>query len=306
MGLRYAVIGTGALGGYFGGKLAQSGQEVHFLFHSDYNHVVEHGLRVDSVNGSFHLPHINAYQNTADMPPCDVVLVCLKTTTNHLLNTLLPPLLTQGSCVILIQNGMGMEDELASKFPSILIGGGLGFICSSKIGSGHIDHTDYGKLTLAPHTSAAALRLKEVADDLNAAGVETNYTDNLKAARWKKLVWNIPYNGLCVALNTSTDQLMSNPHTYALLKAMMMEVITSANAFGVHIEPSFAQTMLDSTNEMKPYSPSMKVDFDHQRPLEIEAIYSNPLLFASQAGTDMPKVRMLEQELRFIMEKYTR
>lgn len=304
MQLRYAIIGTGALGGYYGGKLAHAGKDVHFLFHSDYGYVVEQGLRVDSVDGNIYLPTVNAYRKSSEMPPCDVVLVCLKTTSNHELDTILPPLLTQGTCVILIQNGLSMEDELAFKFPSIHLGGGLGFICSSKVGPGHIVHADYGKLTLAPYTTAAAHRVGKIAEDMREAGIETVYANDLAMARWRKLVWNIPFNGLCVALNTSTDKLMEDPHTYDLLKGLMLEVIGAAGACGKPIEKIFAQEMLDSTQVMRPYAPSMKLDFDNRRPLEIRAIYSNPLKAASLAGYDMPKVRMLEQQLSFIMESY--
>lgn len=76
------IIGSGAIGGYYGGKLAKAGQEVHFLFRSDYDYVKANGLQVDSCDGSFHLHPINAYHQTTEMPPCDVVLVCLKSVTD--------------------------------------------------------------------------------------------------------------------------------------------------------------------------------------------------------------------------------
>ena len=76
--MKYGIIGTGAIGGYYGGKLANDGQEVHFLMHRDYEYVKQHGLQVDSCDGSFHLDHVHAYAKTSEMPPCDVVLVCLK------------------------------------------------------------------------------------------------------------------------------------------------------------------------------------------------------------------------------------
>ena len=129
---KYGVIGTGAIGGYYGGKLARSGQEVHFLLHRDYDYVKEHGLQVDSCDGSFHLDHVNAYHRTADMPQCDVVLVCLKTTNNHLLKELLPPLLAPHTIVVLIQNGIGVEADVQQMFPDTAIVAGLAFICSAK------------------------------------------------------------------------------------------------------------------------------------------------------------------------------
>lgn len=315
MGLRYAVIGTGALGGYFGGKLANAGQDVHFLFHSDYAHVSTHGLKVDSVEGAFHLKPINAYQHTADMPVCDVVLVCLKTTANHLLPDLLPPLLKPSTLVILVQNGLGMEERLAQTFPHVSIAGALAFICATKRGPGYIEHMDFGKLTLGlhareatgnvSHSAAEEALLQTVVTDFNQAGVESHFTGDLALARWKKLVWNVPYNGLCVVLNSSTDQLMNQADSLAILRNLMLEVIAGARACGHAIDDSFAQAMLDSTRSMRPYDPSMKQDFDFKRPLEIEAIYTNPLQTAAAAGQPLPRTQQLEQQLEYLQSLYS-
>ena len=95
--MKYAIIGTGAIGGYYGGKLAKAGNEVHFLLHTDYEYVKENGLQVDSCDGSFHLDQVYAYRSTADIPPCDVILVCLKSTNEHLLRNLLPPMLHENT-----------------------------------------------------------------------------------------------------------------------------------------------------------------------------------------------------------------
>ena len=130
--MKYAVIGTGAIGGYYGCKLAHSGQEVHFLLHNDYEYVKENGLQVDSCDGSFHLPKVNAYHTTADMPQADAVLVCLKSTRNHLLQDLLAPLLHEQSMVVMIQNGIGVEQDVEKMFPGIQLVAGLAFICSAK------------------------------------------------------------------------------------------------------------------------------------------------------------------------------
>jgi 2-dehydropantoate 2-reductase len=302
--LKYAVIGTGALGGFYGGMLARSGKEVHFLFHSDYDWVKQNGLRIDSVTGDFILPKVYAYKETSQMPVCDVVLVCLKTTSNHLLSSLLPPLLHPQTAVILIQNGLGNEDLLAGQLPGCVLAGGLGFICSSKMDPGHVVHMDYGKLTLGSHDGRGEAVLKRVCEDLSAAGVPAEMSDNLKLSRWKKLVWNIPYNGMCVVMNASTKELMSRSETFDLIRDLMREVTGAATACGSPILDGFVQAMLDSTLKMKPYAPSMKLDFDHKRLLEIDAIYSRPIQQARNAGYDMPKTRMLEQQLRFIQGRY--
>jgi len=299
MELKYAVVGTGAIGGYYGGRLANAGKEVHFLFNSEYEHVKNKGLQIDSVAGDFIINPINAYKTSNDMPKCDVVLVALKSTRNSLLKQILPPLLHSNSVIILIQNGLGLESELSADFPNHTIAGGMAFICSSRIGVGHIYHADYGALTAGFHQNPQPQVMQQIGADFEQAGVPFTIAKNLNEARWRKLVWNIPYNGLTVALNTSTDRLMQNTATRALVTDLMNEVVNGAAACGETIEQEFIGKMLSMTDAMKPYAPSMKLDFNNHRPMEIEAIYSNPIRIAKAAGFYMRKTEMLEQELKF-------
>lgn len=300
MALRYGVIGTGALGGFYGGMLAKAGQEVHFLFRSDYEYVRQNGLQVDSVRGDFHLNNVNAYQSSQQMPVCDVILVCLKTTGNHILPELIKPILHTKSVVILLQNGFGLEEDLSAELPNIQIAGGLAFICSNKIGPGHIGHLDYGKLIIGSHNVTDQKILIQVVNDFQMAEVPTEFSDDLLLSRWQKLVWNIPFNGMTVVLNTTTDRLMANESTRELAMEMMLEVIHGANKCGVSLKESLAQQMIDMTMKMKPYAPSTKLDYDYHRPMEIEYIYSKPIQTAMDAGFVMHKVSMLEKQLRFI------
>lgn len=114
----------------------------------------------------------------------------------------------------------------------------------------------------------------------------------------------MPFNGMTVALNTQTDILLQHPSTLQLIKDQMMEVIEAAQACGVkNIDESFAEKMIYNTVHMTPYSPSMKLDFDFKRPMEINYIYTRPIEKAREAGYQMRKLEMLEQELRFLESK---
>ncbi len=302
--MRYGIIGTGAVGGYYGGMLARKGHEVHFLLNSDYDFVAANGLQVDSCNGSFRLPHVNAWRSAADMPQCDVVLVCLKTTLNRALATMLPPLLHEHTLVVLIQNGIGPEYDLQAIFPHLNIAAGLAFICSAKIGPGHIDHQCYGNINIAPYGNADKAIVRQVVDDLKASGVGAALT-GYDEARWKKAGWNMPFNGMTVVLDTRTDRLLACPSTLQLVRGQMSEVIGAARALGVEgIDEAFADKMIRNTLAMKPYSPSMKLDYDNRRPMEIYYLYTRPIAEARRAGFDMPRLSMLEAELKFIQERY--
>lgn len=300
--MRYAVIGTGAIGGYYGSQLMRAGNEVNFLLHTDYEYVKENGLQIDSCNGSFQLDNVNAYRSTADMPEVDVVLVCLKSTREHLLKEMLPPLIKNNPLVVLIQNGIGLEDDLQAAFPELQIAAGLAFICSGKVGPGHIDHQCYGSINIGNFSCHDESLMTHFVEELRVAGIEANPVEYLEA-RWKKAVWNMPFNGMTVALNTTTDKLLENPSTRQLIRDQMMEVVGASKALGVKgIDETFVEKMIQMTDEMTPYKPSMKLDYDFHRPMEIDYLYTKGIHQAKEAGYTMHKLEMLEQELRFLEE----
>lgn len=301
--MTYSIIGVGAIGGFYGGLLAHAGRSVRFLLHNDYLYVAEHGLRVDSCDGNFQIDKVEAYQNSEEMPKSDVVIVGLKSVNNHLLPELLKPIIDDHTVVILIQNGIGLEEDLQQVFPNLHIVAGLAFICSAKVGAGHINHQCYGSINLGNYSCPDEI-FQAVLADMQEAGIKAAEVPYLEA-RWKKAVWNMPFNGMTVALNTSTDQLLKNPATRQLIYDQMMEVIGAANALGVNtLTSEFADKMMQMTDDMTPYSPSMKLDFDFHRPMEIPYLYSRPIAEARKAGFDMPKLAMLEAQLKFIQSMY--
>ena len=298
--MRYGIVGVGAIGGYYGSRLAYSGLDVHFLLHSDYQFVKEHGMQIDSCDGSFHLDHVNVYQNSKDMPKCDVVIVGLKTTNNHLLLELLSPLLHEHTAVVLIQNGIGVEADVQKMFPQTQLIAGLAFICSAKTEPGRVNHQCYGSINLGNYSCKDENLFSAILNDFTNAGIQTGSVP-YEEARWKKAVWNMPFNGMTVALNTQTDLLLKNPATRQLIRGLMMEVIDAARHLGVTgIDESFADKMIETTDAMTPYSPSMKLDYDFHRPMEIDYIYTRPIEMARAAGFRMAKLEMLEAELRFL------
>lgn len=307
----YAILGTGALGGYYGACLQRAGLDVHFLLHSDYNHVKQHGLVVESPSGDFTLPYVHAYGDVAKMPPCDVVVVALKTTQNHLLPEMLASTVQEDGVVLVLQNGLGIEEDIARIVGSKRVMGGLCFLCSNKVGPGHICHLDYGQITLGEYRpgyqpSGITEQMRQIATDFESAGISMQVVDDLLLGRWKKLVWNIPYNGLSVVLDATTNELMADQYTRSLVEQLMREVVAGAAAAGRIVGDHFIQTMLDHTEKMTPYRTSMKIDYDERRPLEVEAIFGNPLRIATASGIDLPLIRMLYRQLKFLDAKNRR
>ena len=298
----YTVIGAGALGSYYGARLAHAGRTVRFLVRSDFEHVRRHGLRVDSVEGDFSLPDPEVYDRAELLPPSDVALIGLKTTQNELLPALLPPAVREEGWVLNMQNGLGLESDTALAAPGRTVLGGLAFLCSNKIGPGHVRHLDYGSVRLAEWSedgTPAGLTgaVQSIASDFRDAGIAVELEEDLATARWKKLVWNVPYNGLCALHRCRTDAIMADATLRARAERIMREVLAIADAGGHGISPAFVTQMLDFTTEMAPYDPSMKLDLERGQPLEIDALYARPLDEAHRLGVEAPEIEELHGSL---------
>lgn len=297
--MKYAIIGTGAIGGYYGAMLARAGHEVHFLLHTDYDFVKQNGLKVRSPKGDFALPHVLAHSSVQTIPSCDVVVVALKTTHQHLLAQLLPPLINEQTLVLLIQNGIGVEQDVAEMLPQAQLAAGMAFICAAKNEPGVVDHLDLGLLQVACY-NAHEQRVAAMVEEMNQAELKAKMVD-YQEARWRKALWNMPFNGLSVALNAQTNELVNNPHTCQLLREMMQEVLNAAQAMGVkELSMDDAESLIQMTKSMKPYSPSMKLDWENHRPMELKYLYTRPIEIAAEKGVNMSHMRMLEAQLHFM------
>ena len=274
---------------------------------SDADFVRKNGLRVDSKLGDFHLEKVNAYGSVLDMPKCDVVILALKSTQNHLLSSLLPPLMHDGSIVLVLQNGLHVEQAAHAVVGPGRVVGGCCFLCSNKVGPGHIRHLDYGKILMGPfqgiddQTPGPSMeRINQVRDELRKTGIECESTTSLTLARWRKLMWNIPFNGLSVILDSSTDKIMLDVDARALAKSIIQEVRQTACDCGHFIEPEFVDYMMEHTDDMVPYDSSMRLDFLAGREIEVEAIYGNALNAADRCGVQAKIIRTMYQQLKFL------
>jgi 2-dehydropantoate 2-reductase len=305
---RIGIIGTGAIGGFYGLMLARAGFDVHFLLRSEFAAVSQNGVQLNSaVHGALTLNPVQAYSSAADMPPCDWLLVGTKTTSNAGLAPAIIQAAAPGAKVLLLQNGLEVEDNLRPLLPeSLHLLGGLCFICVHREAPGVITHQALGAVTLgyhsgtAPDEAAGKAIAEEGAELFRKAGLESQAMANLHQARWQKLVWNIPYNGLSVLLGASTTPLMENFNSREFIQALMKEVVQGALACGYQLPAGYAEQLFTATERMPDYWPSMYLDYQEKRPLELEAIYARPLASALKAGYDMPKIRALYQALSFI------
>ncbi len=302
---RVAIVGTGAIGSYYGVRLALSGVDVRFLLRSDLEHVRVHGITLREKDEVRRLTPVSAFAQSEDLGPVDLVVVALKTTANPALATLLPPLIREGTAVVTLQNGLGNEEWIASLVPGYAVLGGLCYIGVTREGPGELVgyHTP-GSITFGELGRSATALAHEVAALFTRAGVTTRVLDNLAEARWQKLVWNVPFNGLAiVGGGVSTDRILADPKLASQVRPLMDEVASAARHFGFRIPDDFIQAQINVTPGMGAYRPSSLVDYLARREVEVEAIWGEPLRRATAAGIAVPRLAELYQRLKVLTRR---
>lgn len=300
--MRIAILGSGAIGGYYGGRLVQAGQDVHFLYRSELEAVRRGGLRLSSVDGNWQ-GAVNAYGEAGAMPPCDVAILGFKTAQLGLLPRMLPQVLAPDGVVVSLMNGLGSEEACAAVVGEHRVLAGAAFICAERGEPGEVRHFAAGALAFAPYFAAGREPLAEVAEDLGnrfrSAGVPVRKARDGRKVKWGKLVWNVPFSGLSIALGgVTTDAIVTNSVHRARAVALMREVLLAARCDGVELEERLVEDILSQTDGMGAYRPSILVDFLAGRPTEHEAIVGEPLRRAEAAGIPVPRMRELHEEIQ--------
>jgi 2-dehydropantoate 2-reductase len=308
---RIGVIGAGALGAFYGARLARAGHDVKFLMRSDFEAVREHGLFVKSFEGDFHI-RPDVYGSPESMGVCDLLIIGLKTTANAALPDLLKPTADANTVVLTLQNGLGNEEAVAAALSptgddaASRVLGGIAFLCSNRTAPGHIHHMDHGWIRMGEFAAATTERTHSIAELFRTAGIRCEVYDNLMQARWEKLVWNIPFNGLGVAARSNVSEVLASPELRDLAHSLMVEAVQAAEATGSPVADDMPQKMLKNSESMGPYNSSMQVDYESGRPLEVASIIGEPVRRALAAGIQVPRMQMLYALLNQLDAQNTR
>lgn len=295
-----AVIGAGAVGGYYGARLAQAGHDVRFLCRSELEAVRRDGLRIYSKDGDFVLPRVAACATSAEIGPVDWVICSLKATALEDAHELVAPCLGPDTRIVALMNGLGIEARFADWFGPQRVFGGMAFVCINRGEPGVIHHLDYGRVSIGHMlddlAEVEALRLL-----LESAHIEVAVAPNLRYARWEKLCWNVPFNGLSVAGGgIGTRSILDSPLLRQTAERAMAEVVQAGNAdlavagSEARIDPGeVIPRMFALTETMGDYRTSMVIDYVMGRPLESEAILGNAVRRANELGLDVPTMATL-------------
>ena len=298
-----AIVGAGAVGVYYGGRLARAGHAVHFFTRSDAPAIRASGVRVESVHGDFTLPagDVRVYDDVATMPRVDLVISALKATARPSYRALIAPLLHDDTTIVALHNGLGNEEELAAHFGGSRVLGAIAYVCIQRVAAGHVRHTAQGELKLGEFGRPTSPRLTAIVETMRAATIDAHAVDDLRHHRWDKLVWNIPFNGLGAALDLDCAQIMASAERVAQVRAIVDEVLRAASAVGVTIDRDRVAFTIERTRTLGAYQTSMQLDRRAGRAMEIDAIVGEVIRQGEAAGSGkLTTLRTLEARLRAV------
>ena len=294
-----AIVGSGALGLYYGAKLAHSGVPVSFLARRDLAHLQQEGLQIRCTEGNFHLPQIKVYAEPKEIGPVDLVIVAFKTTSNAALAKVLPPLIGHETSVCTLQNGLGNEELIGSIVGRDRVLCGVCHVCVSRPSPGVASNMSGGNIRFSDLTGGDTPRAQSVAQLFEQAGIRCSVAPSVGSARWYKLVWNVPFNGLSISEGgIDTAQILANPVLHAETLVLMNEVMAASAALGFPQDPDHPNQEIARTQKMGAYQPSSLLDYLAKKPVELESIWGETLRQGTSLGIPMPQLTELYEKLK--------
>jgi len=291
--MKVLVIGAGAVGGFYGSWLARQGAEVSLLARSDYEAVKARGIEVTDKDGVYHFRPARVLRAAAELDAKpDYVLLCVKVVEGVDRAGLLKDATGPDTSIVLVSNGIAVEQEIADAFPDNEVVSGLAFICVTRTAPGKIWHQAYGKLALGNYPAGLSAKTRALCAVLARAGIVCEAREDIVAARWQKCVWNAPFNPLSVLSGgLATSDILSTQEPF--VRAVMAEIVAIAQAAGFSLPEDIVELNIGSTYKMPPYKTSMLLDFEAGRPLETEAILGNAVRCGQRLGVPVPRLESL-------------
>ncbi len=271
--MKIAVLGTGAVGSYFGAKLARAGLDVTFISRGEgLKALREKGLKVKSFQGDFELAHVKATENPGEIGPVDLLLFCIKSyDTESALQQALP-MIGGKALVLSLQNGVDNTEKIGA-----VIGNDRVFPAVVSIGAemespGVMRHTSLGRIEFGRADGKLTAEVKAVEELFKKAEVDVRVSENIVKAQWKKLIWNAAFNPVSVLTGATLGQMLECPETRDLLHGMMVEGAAVAEKLGFPMEPDFIEKNMKLHPSLREFKTSMLQDYLKGKKIELEAI----------------------------------
>jgi 2-dehydropantoate 2-reductase len=299
--MRIAIFGTGGVGGYFGGRLAQAGEDVTFIARGEHLRAIQSkGLRVDSLIGDFVIHPAKATDSVAEIGAVDLVILGVKAWQVPEAARAVKPLIGLTSTVLPLQNGVEAVSQLIDELGPEAVVGGLCKIVSLVIEPGHIRHAGFTpSIVIGEMDNRRSDRVLAIADTLNRAGLETTIAEDIDAALWTKFLFIASISGVGAMTNAPVGVVRTDGKLRAQVVCAMEEISTLARARGVQLPPDAIEKAMAGLDALpEDATSSMQRDIAAGKPSELESQNGAVVRMARETGIAVPTHEFIYAKLK--------
>jgi 2-dehydropantoate 2-reductase len=298
--MKIAIVGSGAVGCYYGALMAKSGQDVTFIARGEnLTSLKTHGIRVKSHFGDFVLPQVNATDDPMSVGYVDLILLCVKTYATEQAAKSMLPLIGPDTVVIPLQNG-NMTEQLGELVGIQHILGGLTYIFVSREAAGVINQTsNFHRIIFGELNGEKSARAKAIHNVLEQCGLTAILSDNITQELWSKLMFISPMGAVSSIVRLPVGEYRNIPETRALLVNAMQEIESVAKAKGVKFDANIIAQKMELVDNLNPQSmTSMQRDVMAGTTSEVEELVQSINVMGNQNGIPTPTYQFMYSVLK--------
>ena len=299
--MRIAIFGSGGVGGYFGGRLAQAGEDVTFIARGAHLRAIQTtGLRVDSLDGDFLINPARATHSVSEVGEVDLVILGVKAWQVPEAARAIKPIVASETTVLPLQNGVDAVGELIAELGTTPIVGGLCKIVSFVVEPGHIRHAGFApSVVIGELDNRRSKRIVAIEETFNRAGLNTKIAGDIQVALWMKFLFIASFSGVGAIANAPAGMLRSDPELRAQMLRAMREIYELAHARNVILPSDALETAMASVDALPAEATSsMQRDIAAGRPSELESQNGAVVRMAREAGITVPTHESIYEALK--------
>lgn len=302
--MKILVLGSGGVGAYYGAKLVQAGQDVHFVTRGKNLEAFLHrGIQVKSFQGDFSVSTVSASEAIPD-ESFDLVILAVKSYDTERLIPQMQAVMQKSKTLLSLQNGVENEEMLRRAFGEEKVIGGICYIGSELKSPGQVEHLAKGGIACGEFSGILSDRVKEIQHTFESSGIECKLSNDIDKLLWTKFLWNVGFNPLCTLLQTHVSPLLTRPDLRNLVISAMSEAVQVGQKCGVKItEKEIQMNMSVSDRELHDVRPSMLQDFEKGKKLEHETFCGYLVRKSNDLGLLLPINAFLYASLNFLDSK---
>jgi len=297
------MVGAGAVGGFFGAHLARTNPHVCFLLRPRTLEAVrERGLTLRSAAGTLTV-HPPAASDPRDLPRPDLIILSVKAYDLDEVLRQVEPVMTDGTVLLTLQNGVDAEDRVIARFKRDCVVGGVAFVYAKIIEPGVIEHYKRGSVAIGELMAHQSPRVRQIADLFQQAGIPCQLAEDIRRSKWEKMCWNCVFNPLTVLINDCISKALDHPEMQSVIHQIVGEVAAVAAGLKVPLPEDMADKVLRWSQEIRDIHTSMYDDWKAGRPTEIDHLNGYIVRRAHELGIPTPLNEALTAMIKTLTER---